>query len=185
MASQKIEPWQAYPHIWKTEGAFWGYVRGGLRNGLWKRMPAKLAWKAKQLTTTPPPGYTGRGKKFGNCHYCGNQFTASALEVDHVKQAGACNSWETASQFLYNLLSCDGNWVLACKPCHKIKSYAEKMDIPFSDAAAEKRAIDMMKSSSAEEVVEFCVSMGYNRARLSNAGKRRAALVEIFKKGTT
>lgn len=179
---ERKEPWEAYPSIWKTSAAFFAYLRGALRQ-VWSRYPAKLAWKQKNLTTTPPEGYTGRGKKFGTCHYCGDQFTASSLEVDHVKQAGTCNSWETASTFLYNLLACDGNWVLACKPCHKVKSYAERMGVSFDEATAEKKAIEYSKKHSQASVVDFCTKMGYNSSQLSNAAKRRKALVEIFKKG--
>jgi glutaredoxin len=175
------QPWQLFPDIWKTEGAFWAYVRGGIRNGLWKRMPAKLEWKKTQMVV-PPEDYKGRAKSLGTCHYCHQAFPASHLEVDHVRQAGSCNSWETMSQFVYNLLDCNGNWVLACKPCHKIKSLAERQGTTFEQAAAEKKAIEWMKKP-VKDVLAFCVEHGYNAKLLTNATKRREALSEIFKKG--
>ena len=148
---------------------------------MWSRYPAKLSWKQSKLTT-PPKGYVGRAKKLGKCHYCSQMFAASSLEVDHVKQAGECNSWETAYKFLYNLLDCNNNWVLACKPCHKVKSYAERTGMDFKDALAEKRAIEFLKVHDVEFVLDYCKDFGYNSRSLTNATKRRAALVEIFKK---
>lgn len=176
--SEHKEPWELYPSIWKSEAAFFTYLRGGLRM-IWSRYPAKLAWKKEQLTDERPFGYTGRGKSFGECHYCNQMFTGSALEVDHVLQAGTCNSWETAQKFLHNLLDCNDNWVLSCKPCHKIKSYAEKQGLTFEQARAEKKVIELMKAET-NEVIDFCVRHGYNEAQLTNAAKRRAALSEIL-----
>lgn len=170
------EPWESYPNIWRSQAAFFAYLRGGLRL-IWSRFPPKLEWKKRQMTTTPPEGYTGRGKSFGKCHYCSCMFTASSLEVDHVQQAGTCNSWETSQEFLHNLLDCNDNWVLACRPCHKVKSYAERTGVNFEQALLEKKVIEFMKKPTAE-VVAFLKSHGQIA---SNAVQRRAALTKIFK----
>jgi len=175
------EPWEAFPDIWKTPAAFWAWVRGGIRGAVWKRYPAKLDWKRDQMVP-PPDGYTGRAKSLGKCHYCGEMFSASSLEVDHVEMAGSCNSWETAGKFLQNLLNTNGNWVLACKPCHKVKSYAERSGVPFEDALAEKWAIAFMKRHKKSEVLAHCEKFGHNSGALSNDKRRREALVEIYKK---
>lgn len=172
-----MEPWEAYPSIWKTKAAFFAYLRGGLRS-VWSRYPAKLKWKDSQLTTEKPEGYTGRGKSFGKCHYCGETFTKSALEVDHVQQAGSCNSWETANEFLYNLLDVNDNWVLACKPCHKIKSYAEREGLDFAEAVLTKKVIEFLKKPVAE-VKAFCIQHGYTD--VSNPDKRRQAVSDILR----
>lgn len=178
--SKSKEPWEAYPNIWKSPAAFWAYLRGGIRS-IWSRYPGKLEWKKSQLQE-PPHEYKGKAKKLGTCHYCKCQFSASALEVDHVQQAGSCNSWETAAEFLQNLLDCNDNWVLACKPCHKVKSYAERQGVNFQAALVEKRAITFLKEHNKTEVLAFCASKGYNASSLTNADKRREALVEIFTK---
>lgn len=177
------EPWELYPGIWKSKAAFFAYLRGGLRL-IWSRFPPKLEWKKGQMSPTPPAGYKGRGKTFGKCHYCSDIFTASSLEVDHVHQAGTCNSWDTAQEFLHNLLDCNDNWVLACKPCHKVKSYAERMGTSFETALVEKRVIDIMKKGK-QEVLDFCQSRGYNSVTLTNDAKRRAAVAEILSKEIT
>ena len=174
----KQQPWEKYPEIWKNEVAFFTYLRGHLRL-LWSRYPAKISWKNTKLVK-PPKGYNGRAKKLGKCHYCGEWFAASHLEVDHVQQAGQCNSWETSSRFLYRLLDCNDNWVLACKPCHQIKSFAEKNNITFEQAALEKRIIEITKLPSAK-LLAFLAEHGYNGVAVSNSTKRRALVAKIIK----
>lgn len=172
------EPWEVYPEIWKNKSAFFTYLRGGIRQ-IWSRYPGKLAWK-KSVLVDPPSTYLGRAKKLGQCHYCNEFFSASSTEVDHVEQAGSCNSWDTAAEFLHALLDCDSNWVLACKPCHKIKSYAERQGIPFEEAMTAKRVIEFMKYDT-KDLLVFCKRYGYNADTLGNATKRKAALTAIFK----
>ena len=171
------EPWELYPTIWKTKAAFFTYLRVHLRL-LWSRYPAKLKWKQSKLVT-PPKGYTGRAKKLGQCHYCGEWHAASHLEVDHVKQAGACSSWETAQQFLRNLLDCNDNWVLADKVCHKIKSYSEAHDMTFDQARSAKLIIDLLKPANKSKMEVLLKEHNYV---CKNAAQRRAALTEIFDK---
>lgn len=173
------EPWELHPELWKTKAAFFAYLRGGLRL-IWSRYPAKLAWKKDQLFP-PPASYSGRAKKLGTCYYCKESFPGSNLEVDHVSQAGQCTSWETSADFLKKLLDCNDNWVLACKPCHKIKSYAERTGMDFQRALVEKSVIAWLKKPVAE-VLAFCTKRGYSKDALRNAEQRRKALTEILSK---
>ena len=172
------QPWEVHPDIWKNQTAFFTYLRGHLRL-LWSRYPAKQAWKKRQLVA-PPKGYTGRAKSLGTCHYCFEQFAASHLEVDHVVQAGQCNSWETSQQFLYNLLDCNDNWVLACKPCHKIKSYAEKEGCTFEEAKVAKEVIEKCKMPT-QKLLAYLASYSYTGVAVSNSAKRKALVTKILK----
>jgi 5-methylcytosine-specific restriction endonuclease McrA len=174
-----MEPWESYPAIWKSKTAFFTYLRGHIRL-IWSRYPAKLKWKSAQMFK-PPKGYTGRAKTMGKCAYCNETFAASHLEVDHIEQAGTCNSWETAAQFLRKLLDCNDNWCLACKPCHKIKSYAEKQGLDFEEARLQKRVIEIMKQNKSE-VLDFCQRNGYNSSSLSNETKRKVAVDSILRR---
>lgn len=174
------KPWEVHPEIWKSEAAFWAYLRGGIRL-IWSRYPAKLAWKKGKMFP-PPAGYTGRAKTLGTCHYCQEMFPASKLEVDHVNQAGSLNSWESTGEFIRKLLDLNSEWVLACKPCHKIKSYAERTGMDFQDAFAEKKAIQYLKIHSKNEVLAYLQTFGYNANSLKNNQQRRAALVEVFRR---
>jgi glutaredoxin len=138
-------------------------------------------WKKAQMLK-PPAGYVGRAKTLGKCHYCNEMFAASHLEVDHVQQAGTCNSWETAQQFLYNLLDTNDNWVLACRPCHKVKSLAEKTGMTFEQAQLEKQIIEICKRETTE-VLAFLAEKGYTGVSVSNAAKRRKLVEKILKDG--
>lgn len=172
------QPWEVYPEIWKTKSAFFTYLRGHIRL-LWSRYPAKIVWKKSQMRR-PPTGYTGRAKTIGDCVYCAESFPASHLEVDHVEQAGQCNSWETSSQFIYKLLDCNDNWVLSCKPCHKIKSYAEANGISFEEARVEKTVIEKCKLPTAK-LVAWLAEHGYNGKEVSNGPKRKLLVAKILK----
>lgn len=171
------QPWEAYPSVWRNQTAFFTYLRGHLRL-LWSRYPAKIEWKKKQMSP-PPKGYTGRAKTLGKCHYCQEMFAASHLEVDHVQQAGSCNDWETAQQFLYNLLDCNDNWVLACKPCHKIKSHAEKSGATFGEAKLDKQVIEITKNT--KSALDFLRQHGYTGSLVSNTTKRKQLVAAILK----
>ncbi len=170
-------PWELFPELWKSEQSYFTWLRGNIRK-IWNFYPAKLKWKSAQLRE-PPKGYSGRAKKLGTCHYCHNNFAASHLEVDHVQQAGSCNTWEESHQFLKNLLDCNDNWVLACKPCHKCKSYSEKMNIGFEEAIMLKEVIRIDKEESVEDIIAFC--QDYEYTENSSKKKRKANVESIFR----
>lgn len=174
------EPWELYPEIWKTEASFFTYLRGHLRQ-IWSRYPAKLKWKGEQAIK-PPLEYTGRAKKLCKCYYCQELFPISSTEVDHSEMAGQCNSWETAYQFLYKLLDCKTEWRITCKPCHKIKSYAERTGLSFEDARAAKAAIEFVKKDK-KLVLAFLEANGYNGDSVSSAPKRKKLVDKLFKEG--
>ncbi len=174
------DPWEVFPELWKSKQSYFTWLRGNLRK-IWNFYPAKLRWKASQLTK-PSEGYTGRAKKLGACYYCKSMFAASNLEVDHVIPAGKCNSWETSYEFLMNLLDCNDNWVLACKPCHKIVNNAQNKGISFEESKIDKEIIELLKPCNKQKVLAFLKESGYNGSAVSNQQKRKALLTEIFRK---
>jgi len=183
MGTNLKAPWELYPEIWCNQSAFFTYLRGNLRK-IWSLYPAKLKWKASKLVN-PPADYAGRAKKLGQCEYCLQMFAASHLEVDHKDMAGQCNSWETASEFLYKLLDCNDNWKLTCKPCHKIKSNAERKGLSFEDSAIDKEVIRICKEEKLEDVIDFIESYNYNGDyKTNNASNRRKAVEDILKSVT-
>lgn len=150
MAGNK-QPWEAYPKIWKSKSAFLTYLRGAIRKALWSRYPPKIEWKNSQCTK-PPENYIGKAKSGANCHYCNEWFAKSHLEVDHVQQAGGFQDIDGLSQWISKLIDVNNNWVLACKPCHKIKSYAERTDMSMEDARLEKEIIAFKKLPAKEQI---------------------------------
>jgi hypothetical protein len=171
------EAWESYPEIWPDEKAFMLYLRGAFRS-VWSRYPAKLEWKKRQMTP-PPAGYTGRAKNVGYCAFCGKMGSASSFEVDHIDQAGSFGNKEEAVQWFWRLLDTNDNWQLACKPCHKTKSYADRMGISFEDASVEKEVIAICKKP-VKDVKQFCYDYGYSNEQLSNPEKRRMAVEQIL-----
>lgn len=176
----KQEPWEMYPEVWDTKSKFFTYIRGNMRK-TWMRYPAKIIWKNTKLVI-PPHGYTGRAKKLGQCEYCANWFAASHLEVDHIDQAGSCNSWDDFTQFVKKLLDCNNNWRLSCKPCHKIKSLAERKGVSMEEAALLKDVIATINDNSIKDVTRFIEDYDYNQVyKTSNASGRKKSVEAIYR----
>ena len=145
----KLKPWEAYPHIWKTEKHFLAYLRGAFR-AVWSRYPAKLDWKKNQ-GVTPPADYKGKAKKLAQCKQCQEWFPISSTEVDHVKEAGSFSSVDESFEWFKRVIDVNDNWQLLCKPCHKNKSHATRKGITFEEAVIEKKAIAFGKLSVDEQ----------------------------------
>lgn len=172
------EPWQSYPEIWADEKAFMNYLRGAFRS-VWSRYPAKLEWKKRQMLP-PPPGYTGRAKSVGYCAFCGKMGSASSFEVDHIDQAGSFKNKQEAIAWFWRLLDTNDNWQLACKPCHKIKSYAEREGLTFSEAKVAKEVIRLLRKENKKDMLALLQQHG---VECKNADQRREALTKILKEG--
>lgn len=62
------------------------------------------------------------------CAACSQKFSGSEIQVDHISQIGkgVYNGPQDAERF-YKLVFCSyDNLQILCKPCHKIKSAAER-----------------------------------------------------------
>ena len=138
------KPWEEYPELWKTEAAWWAYLRGSLRRGLWEKSPIKFQYKNNECTK-PPEGYTGRGKTGSPCALTGDWVNKSNLEVDHINGNIPLLSWEDVVPFILHLVPPKGTLQLVSKEAHKIKSYAERKGISFEEAKTEKRVIELTK----------------------------------------
>ena len=142
--SSKKNPWDVCA-AWKSESQFWAWLRGCLRKA-WMRYPPSITWKQAQAIP-PPDGYTGRAKKFGVCALCGGSAPISSLEVDHVDEGGSIKSYDDAARWLEKILDVNDNWQLVHKECHRIKTYATRMNITFAEAVIEKQVIAFGKES--------------------------------------
>lgn len=165
------KPWEEYPEFWKTEAAFWTYLRGGLRRGLWEQSPIKIDYK-RQLLEKPPEGYTGRAKSGAVCALTGEWTGNSKLEVDHMEGGKSLLCWEDLLPFILHMVPPKNSIQLVEKEAHKVKSYAERMDISFEEAVATKKAIALEKS---KETLTWLEKKGIVPA--SNAKKRRVQIV--------
>lgn len=175
MSKPLIEPWEKYPHIWKSKSAFFTYLRGAIRKSIWNLYPPKLDFKNKNCHPVPDDVET-RAKSGAYCALSGEWEGKSKLEVDHVKGNVKLQDWEDLLPFIEHLcLRCEGdNLQLVTKEAHKIKSYAEKHDLTYEEAAVEKKAIDIQKGDDKA----WIKSKGFTPA--SNKNKRREQIKEIL-----
>lgn len=170
------KPWEEYPEIWKTEGAFWSWLRGGLRRGIWEKSQIKLDFKNNNCKP-PPPDYTGRAKSGEYCALSGKWVNKSKLEVDHTTGHVSLTSWEDLLPFIMHLIPKKGTLQLVDKEAHKIKSYAERMGISYEEAVVKKTAIQFFKDNKgAAKQIALLVKMGIDDSLLNTAKSRREAL---------
>ena len=169
-----FKPWEWYPHLFKTEGAFWSYLRGGIRRGLWEKSPIKLDFKNKNCTK-PPKDYYGRAKSGQYCALTGEWEGKSKLEVDHIEGHVSLTCVEDILSFILHMIPAPDNMALVKKEAHKIKSYAERMGITFEEAVVEKEAIAICKAGNDKK---WLTAKGIVPA--SNATKRRKQIVKYL-----
>jgi len=151
------KPWETPEgaEVWKTEAQYWTWLRGAVRR-IWADYPLRKVWKRGQLRPVTTEERLAKvfhpsTKNVGQCSFCEEWMAGSKLECDHLVESDGCTSKATAESFLWH---CAGlvaeHFRLACKPCHKIQSYAQKMDIPFEEAVTEKKVIAICKGDEAD-----------------------------------
>jgi hypothetical protein len=163
---------------WKTESAWWGYLRGCLRKA-WSRNPIKLNLLKSKRKQIPNPN--PRGKKdtvWGfDCPLCDNTYVMADGEVDHIVGAGSLKSVDDIQGFVERLLFVtEDDLRLICKPCHRAITYAEKSGMSFDDAKVEKEAIRICAEGVDKEwLVE------HNQVPASSKAKRREQIITYLK----
>ena len=148
-----MEPWLTPEglKIWKTESEYWNWLRGSLRR-LWGDYPLRKEWKVNQLRRITQEEkdsklFHSSTKNLGQCFYCKEWFPGSKLECDHQIPSDGCRSKETAESFLWYCGGGTGeDWVLSCKPCHKIKTHSERQGLSLEDSRIEKAVISICKA---------------------------------------
>lgn len=171
-------PWEAKDSPWKTESAWWGYLRGCLRKA-WSRNPIKLNLIKKKRRQIPNPN--PKGKKefvFGfDCDVCSGTFVLSEGEVDHIEPAGSLKSIEDIRGFVERLLFVtEDDLRLVCKGCHKAITYAEKTGMSFDEAKIEKEAIRL-----GNEGLDKQWLLDHNLVPTSSKAKRREQIIQFLK----
>ena len=135
---------------WKTSGAFWTWMRGGLRRSLWMRHPVKLALLKEKRYRAP----LGRVSKSGiaqlvwaiDCSVCAQCVKQSNAEVDHIHEAGSLKSVEDIQPFIERLAFVTPDDLrVVCKPCHKILTMMSRYDMTFDEAKKRKQEIARKK----------------------------------------
>ena len=179
-------PWETGEgrRIWKTQAQYWTWLRGAMRQ-LWSDYPLRKEWKRGQLRPVSPEErkakvYHPSTKNVGMCVFCNEWMAGSKLECDHIESSQGCTSKETAEAFLWHCGGLTGeHFQLACKPCHKIESYREKMGITFEQAVIAKKAIAICKPTGGS--TKFLLDNGFDKSSIgSNETKRKAQVREVL-----
>ena len=176
-------PWLVPGVPWKTESAFWVWVRGILRKG-WSRHPVKIEYinlNRKQIVNPNP-----KGKKptvWGmTCMQCGKDTVQSNIEIDHVGDNASFTGLHDVESYVKHLFLVDFESLESCcKKCHSIRSNAQNKGISFEESAIDKEVIRIMKEESKEDILYFIHSFLYNAGSLGNAEQRKQAVYEILK----
>lgn len=171
--------------VWKTESAYWSYIRGGLRRGLWMRNPVKIKFKNDRREQILNPDEAKIGTRWeyiwGNkCDLCLNWFAQNDVEVDHkVGHHSLRNRDDLLSYFEAIALVTADDLQLVCKDCHKIKSYAERMGISFDEAKLTKQVIDIVNNGKDKD---YLLQLGVTNDNIpSTKDKRRLLLLELLR----
>ena len=177
-----MAPWESKEGkvVWETEAEYWTWLRGAIRR-IWADYPLRKVWKESQLRLVTKEEREAKvfhfaTKKVGQCSFCKEWFAGSKLECDHIEESEGCTSKETAESFLWHCGGLTGDcFRLACKPCHKIQSYAQRSGESFQKAAITKKVITIIKEKK-DKI--FLQEKGITPA--SNQEKRREQLVKWF-----
>ena len=179
--NNKQEPWEAHPEIWATKSKFFTWLRGGIRLAVWNKYPPKLTFKNK-VCKPPPEGLETRAKTGSHCALSGEWVGKSKSEVDHIIGNASLRGWEDLTGFIQHLCTDHSNMQLVSKEAHKIKSYAERMNISFTEAVLVKKAIAFGKLPISEQK-EYLLLHSVGGKSMMNAKARKGAYLEILKKG--
>lgn len=174
-AAENIEPWLHEGSIWKTQAAYFAWVRGQIRRGLWSRNPIKNYIK-RQARKPAPKG--SRAKFVITCEFCRKDHAQTKIEVDHIIPAGSLKNWEDIGPFMQRMLNPSGGYRLLCKPCHKTHTYAEKHGLSFNEASAHKQAIRIMKQPAKGQVAYMRKHGIWSLETSKNPTTRREAIIK-------
>lgn len=174
-------------HIWKTKSAYWSFIRGGLRRGLWMRNPVKVEFKTKNRVRMINPNEK-TATRFPEiwacpCHLCGGVFPQNEVEVDHKVGHHSLTCEEDLINFFESIaFVTESELQLVCKPCHKIKSYAERMNISFNESRIIKEVIELQSNG---KDVDKLLQLGITNDNIpSTKDKRRKLLIDMLSNQT-
>ncbi len=183
--AKDLEPWEQCPDIWKSEAAYFNWIRGAMRKA-WSRHPVKITYMHLHRFKHPLGRVTFKHPEgtpiwCTHCETCGKLCKEGDTEVDHLARAGGCKSWDEFNVWIKSLLHINhAGLAIICKPCHYIKSYSEQHDITFEEARIAKRAIAFMKQPAALQLQWFA-SKHFDADAVRNTKTRKAAYIQYLK----
>lgn len=178
-----MNPWETPEgaRIWKTKSQYFNWLRGGLRK-LWSDYPLRKEWKKGQLRPVTQEEklskkYHTSTKNVGQCVMCKEWMAGSKLECDHLHPSNGCKDWSEIDGFLrYCATALPSELQLCCKDCHSVKTYAERMNIPYEEAVVAKKVIALMKNKKNVDKI-----LAKHNVACKNDKSRKEALTKLIK----
>ena len=160
------KPWKL-PYITaNTEKAYLKTIRNGIRIGIWKKAPIKLAFISSRNRKRMINKKTGRMCYHDICDICqewvanpdgkskvlnglGKKVTKNNMEIDHIVPTSGFTELEHASRFIFDLVyNSIEDFQRLCYVCHDIKTVSDSHNLTFEEAKIEKEVILIMKLSA-------------------------------------
>ena len=169
--------------IWKTESAYFSYLRGCIRLA-WVKNPVKLKFLNKHKKQIPNPNYgkprnTKKTVMGATCELCLNDYPMKFIECDH--RHGGNYSLRSVSDiqgfFESICIVTEDELRLVCKDCHGCLTYAAKQGVSFEEARCEKKAIQLVKDK-----LDIKFLNKHNHTVASTQAQRRKDIVNILLK---
>lgn len=184
MGSNK-KPWLCEGSPWKTESAFWVFVRGVLRKG-WSKHPIKLEYIKRYRKRIKNPNPKGKTDTVWGmtCECCGLDTVQKDIQIDHKGDSASFTGLHDAESYIAHLFLIDYTSIRSlCTKCHKIVNNAQSKGLTFEQSRIDKEIIRLMKKESREELLALLQTFNYTDC--TNEAKRKIALTEIFTKEKT
>ena len=158
MTNDKLEKMLSeMSHVWKTESAYYTWLRGSIRRAMWSKNPVKLEFIKRNRIKIPNPNPKGKVKEVwgGVCALTGNTYPIGDMEVDHKEGNHSLKTLDDLVPFVKGIVMITlDDLQLVSKEAHKIKSYAEKQGISFEEAKIEKEVIEIIKQKKEKEYLQ-------------------------------
>lgn len=184
MACNDFKPWELYPHIWKTEAAWLSFIRGGIRRYLWSKNPVKLEFMKDKRVLIPNPSRRKGAKSHiwgAQCEICQKYVPQKEVEVDHRTGEHSLRKVEDIQSFVEGIVFVrKEDLAILCKPCHKIKTNAERKGLTQEESAIDKEAIRICKQK-ADVVKSWIIERGEVPAR--TVPERKEQVKRLLKEG--
>ena len=172
------------PEIWKTESAYFSYLRGCIRLA-WVKNPVKLKLLNKRKKQIPNPNYgkprnTKRTVMGATCEICLKDYPMKFIQVDHIAGGNySLRSVDDIQGFFESIcIVTEGELRLVCLDCHGCLTYAAKENVTFEEAKVIKYVISLDKEN---KVVDKLNELSVSYIPTTKA-KRKALLLEILLK---
>ena len=163
-------------HVWKTESAYYTWLRGSIRRAMWSKNPVKLEFIKRNRIKIPNPNPKGRVKEVWGavCSLTGETYPINEMEVDHKIGNNSLKNLDDLVDFIkaIAMVTLD-DLQLVSKEAHKIKTFSERYNVDFDTARAEKEAKQLV-----DKKLDKAYLQEHQLPVSSTQSARRATIVE-------